>query len=117
MPRPRKRRRLSRPPRQAVYKPAGVPLEGLQQVVLLPDELEALRLADLENLSQFESAERMGVSRSTFQRILAHAHRQVALALVEGGALLLEGSLVAVEGRRARRRNHESSEPGGADAG
>jgi len=92
--RPRKRRTISRPPRPAVYKPAGVPLEGLRQVLLLPDELEALRLAHLEGLSQSEAAGRMGISRSTFQRILERAHRQVSLALVEGQALLLEGSLI-----------------------
>jgi predicted DNA-binding protein (UPF0251 family) len=92
MPRPRKQRRLSRIPKPAIYKPAGVPLDGLRQVVLIPEELEALRLSDLEGLSQNESAIQMGVSRSTFQRILDRAHRQVALALVEGQALYLEGN-------------------------
>jgi uncharacterized protein len=92
--RPRKRRTISRPPRSAIYKPAGVPLEGLRQVLLLPDELEALRLAHLEGLSQSEAAGRMEVSRSTFQRTLDRAHRQVSLALVEGQALLLEDSLI-----------------------
>ena len=91
MPRPRKHRRLSRAPRPAIYKPAGVPLRDLRQVRLLPEELEALRLADLEGLPQVEAAGRMGVSRSTFQRILARARRQVALALAEGCALRLEG--------------------------
>jgi len=90
MPRPRKRRRLSRSPRLAIYKPAGIPLDQLRQVRLLPEELEALRLADLENLTQLEAAARMGISRSTFQRILERAHRQVALALVEGQALCLQ---------------------------
>ncbi len=97
MPRPRKQRRLSRPPKPAIYKPAGVPLDGLRQVVMIPEELEALRLADLEGLSQEESAVRMNVSRSTFQRILDRAHRQVALALVEGQALYIEGNLVNVK--------------------
>lgn len=92
MPRPRKRRRVSLPPRGLVYKPAGVPLEGLPRVVLLPEELEALRLIDLQDLSQEDAAAGMGVSRSTLQRILAHARRQVALALVEGGALVLDAS-------------------------
>ncbi|MBN1667652.1 MAG: DUF134 domain-containing protein, partial [Anaerolineales bacterium] len=32
----------------------------------------------------------MGVSRSTFQRILAHARRQIALSLVSGYALRIE---------------------------
>ena len=90
MPRPRKRRRLARQPGASIYKPAGVPLEELSQVRLLPEELEALRLADLEGLSQVKAAERMDISRSTFQRILERAHRQVALALSQGQALRIE---------------------------
>lgn len=90
MVRPRKRRRLARAPQTLIYKPAGIPLQQLNQVMLLPDELEALRLADLEGLSQSDSAELMGVSRSTFQRILERGHRQVALALSQGQALVIE---------------------------
>lgn len=89
MPRPRKRRRVARLPlpEARIYKPAGIPLDRLNRVRLLAEELEALRLADLEGLEQVQAAEQMGVSRSTFQRILARARRQVALALVEGNAL------------------------------
>ncbi len=90
MPRPRKRRRVALPARGLVYKPAGVPLDGLPRVVLLPEELEALRLMDLHALTQEEAAAAMGVSRSTLQRILARARRQVAAALIEGAALVLE---------------------------
>ena len=83
---------VAMPPRPMIYKPAGIPLEGLRRVVLLPEELEALRLTDLEDLTQEDAAERMGVSRSTFQRTISQAHRQVALALTEGAALAIEGS-------------------------
>lgn len=91
MPRPRKRRMLTQAPRPAIYKPAGVPLDGLRRVTLLHEEIEALRLADLEGLTQAEAAGRMQVSRSTFQRIVSQARRQVALALAEGHALQIEG--------------------------
>lgn len=91
MPRPRKRRILTHGLSQAIYKPAGHALNSLTQVRLLPDELEALRLADLEGLTQAQSAERMGISRSTFQRTLERAHRQVALALVQRHALHIVG--------------------------
>jgi uncharacterized protein len=97
MPRPRKRRRIAHHPKPGVFKPAGVPLSDLRLVNLLPEELEALRLADLEGLTQAGAAEQMGVSRSTFQRILEHARRQVARALVEGHALQVESSLSAVD--------------------
>ncbi len=90
MPRPRKHRHIAHAPQPAIYKPAGIPLFDLRQVVLLPEELEALRLVDLEEQSQEQAAEQMAVSRSTFQRILSQAHRQVALALTKGYALRIE---------------------------
>ena len=118
MPRPRKRRLLDRAPRPAIYKPAGVPLDGLRRITLLQEELEALRLADLEGLTQEEAAGRMGVSRSTFQRMVTQARRQVALALVEGQALQIEGGTFEVapprprgprrRGQRSGARDHDS---------
>jgi predicted DNA-binding protein (UPF0251 family) len=108
VPRPRKRRILTQAPRPAIYKPAGVPLDGLRRVALLHEELEALRLADLEGMTQTEAATHMGVSRSTFQRIVTHARRNVAMALIEGQALQIEGGTFEVSpgrprGRRRRR--------------
>ena len=102
MPRPRKRRTLTRPPRPAVYKPAGMPLDRLRRIMLLHEELEALRLADLEGQTQSEAARRMGVSRSTFQRIVTRARHQVALALIEGHALQIEGGSFDVSPPRPR---------------
>lgn len=58
-------------------------------IELLPEELEALRLADVLDLSQTESATKMGVSQSTFQRMLAAAHKKAATALVEGRGINL----------------------------
>ena len=98
MARPRKQRVLSRLPRPAIYKPAGIPLDSLNLVRLMQEELEALRLADLEGLTQVAAARQMGISRSTFQRILSRAHRQVALALSQGQAL----QIVGVELERAQ---------------
>ncbi|MBN1177709.1 MAG: DUF134 domain-containing protein [Anaerolineae bacterium] len=89
MPRPRKRRTIEYVPADLTYKPVGQPLGELPQVWLSYDELEALRLADLEGLYQAEAAKRLGVSRSTFQRILADAHRKVAQALVDEAALVI----------------------------
>jgi predicted DNA-binding protein (UPF0251 family) len=85
-----------------------VPLDGLRKVLLLPEELEALRLADLNGLIQSEAAKQMEVSRSTFQRILARARRQVALALVDGQALALKGNIVESSPTAARGRNQAS---------
>jgi len=52
--------------------------------VLGADEMEALRLGDLLDLDQTEAALLMGISQSTFQRILAGARRKVAAALFRG---------------------------------
>lgn len=113
MPRPRKRRWLARPPRPAIFKPAGIPLDQLQTVRLLHEELEALRLADVEGMTQTEAARRMGVSRSTFQRILARARRQAALALTRGDALRVEGGTFKVvpRPRGPRRRDQRRTLP------
>lgn len=91
MPRPRKRRLVRGQPAAAFYKPQGTPLKDLQGVVIGVDGLEALRLADMEGLDQGEAAELMGVSRSTFCRILARAREAVARALVMGWAIRIEG--------------------------
>ncbi len=96
MPRPRKHRRLMHEPQPAVYKPVGAPLQTLDCTILLLEELEALRLADLEGCYQEEAAAQMAVSRSTFQRIVTEARRKVAQALVQGTALQIEGGTFRV---------------------
>jgi len=83
MPRPRKHRRLRRQHQVKIFKPVGARLSNCQMVVLLPEELEALRLVEVEGCYQVQACEAMDVARSTFQRILAEARRKVALALSE----------------------------------
>lgn len=63
----------------------------LEEVTLSVDEAEAIRLKDLEGLEQEEGADRMGISRPTFQRILACARQKVADALLNGKAIRIEG--------------------------
>jgi predicted DNA-binding protein (UPF0251 family) len=78
-------------------------MTALHEVALSVDELEAMRLADLEGLYQGEAAERMEVSRPTFARIVEAARRKVAGALVEGRALRIGGGPVALAGERRFR--------------
>ena len=59
----------------------------LDEVALSLDELEAMRLTDIEDLYQADASEKMGVSRQTLGNILARAHKKVATALIEGKAL------------------------------
>ena len=90
-------------PTASVFKPLGIPVSRLQEVVMTLDELEAVRLADLDGLYQEEAAVRMNVSRPTFGRIVDSARRKVADALVHGKALRMEGGPVRVGGRRCCR--------------
>jgi len=99
MPRPPKCRRVALSPGVTYFKPRGVPLSELEEVILAHDELEALRLADLEGLYQDDAAERMKISRPTFSRIIEKARRVVAEALVGGKALRVEGGNVMVRQR------------------
>ena len=92
MPRPPKPRTVCHSPDVCYFKPRGVPLCNLEEVVLGLDETEALRLADLEGHSQQEVSEQMGVSRATVGRMLESAHKKVAEALVRGKALRIDGS-------------------------
>ncbi len=91
MARPRNCRRVGSMPQSAYFKPRGIPLSMLEEVVVTVDEFEAVRLADLECLYQEQAAEKMNVSRQTFGRIIESAHKKVAEALVQGKALKIEG--------------------------
>ena len=62
-------------------------MRDLQEVRLEADELEALRLVDVDGLYNTEAAERMGVSRQTMDRIVRSARQKVAGALIGGRAL------------------------------
>ena len=97
MPRPQCCRRIAGKPAASIFKPAGIPARYLDEIVLTLDEFEALRLADIEGLYQEQAAVRMKVSRPTFGRILEVARRKVALALVGGKALRIEGGFVYSE--------------------
>jgi predicted DNA-binding protein (UPF0251 family) len=80
------------------FKPRAVPMSLLEEVTLSVEELEALRLAHKEGLYQQAAAEKMGVSRATFGRVLDAAHRKVTEALVEGCALRIEGGSFSMVG-------------------
>jgi predicted DNA-binding protein (UPF0251 family) len=70
------------------FKPCGVQGRLLEKVMLDADEMEALRLSDYEGLYQEVCAERMGISRTTFSRIVASARRKVIDALLHRKALM-----------------------------
>jgi predicted DNA-binding protein (UPF0251 family) len=82
--------RIDREPGCRIFKPAGLPTSSLEEVVLSLDEFEAIRLADLEHLYHEKAAQRMGISRQTFGRILESAREKVASVLARGLALRIE---------------------------
>jgi len=90
MPRPKKCRHIKCQPNAYYFKPRGIPLVDLQEVVLTIDEFEAIRLADYKRLYHNEAAAEMRISRATFGRILAQARRKVSDALISGKALKIE---------------------------
>jgi uncharacterized protein len=90
VPRPFCKRYVGWRPGTTLFKPAGVPASDLEFVVLSLDELESLRLADLNGLYQEAAAEQMKISRATFARIVESARRKVADALVHGKAMQIQ---------------------------
>lgn len=100
MARPHNCRFVGQLPAVYYFKPRGVPLSNLEEIVLGVDEFEALRLADLEGKYQEQAADQMKVSRQTFGRIAESARRKVAEALVMGKALRIEGGEFAVTAMR-----------------
>ncbi|HEX2868997.1 MAG TPA: DUF134 domain-containing protein [Ignavibacteriales bacterium] len=87
MTRPKKDRIVSCSPAAYYFKPRGIPMMELEEVVLEADELEAIRLADLLDLSQEEAALRMNISRATFGRIVAKARKKLAESIIHGKAI------------------------------
>ncbi len=110
MPRPPCRRLIAGEPGAAVFKPVGIPVLELEEVVMTLDEFEALRLADLDCLYQDVVAERMGISRPTVGRVIESARHKVADALVHGKALRIEGGPVHYQGHQCCRRHDQDGE-------
>jgi uncharacterized protein len=110
MARPPKPRVVCRGPAATYFKPRGVPLACLEETVLGLDELETLRLVDLERLSHEDAGARMGVSRGTIGRLLERAHRKVVDALLTAKALRLEGGPI-------QKLPHAPLEASASDAG
>jgi uncharacterized protein len=115
MTRPKCCRRVCGVPDKNYFKPRGIPISQLEEVLLSLDEYEAIRLADFEQLYQEEAAGRMNISRQTFGRIIEAAHKKIADVLINGKALKIAGGQVAFDetkpcssGKRYKiKRNNE----------
>lgn len=100
MPRPFKCRQVGCKPDISYFKPKGIPVTRLEEVILTMDEFESVRLADLEGMYQDDAAKKMNISRQTFGNIVKSAHKKIAEALVNGKAIKIEGGIYQMEGMR-----------------
>jgi len=88
MPRGFKCRRVCSVPSNRIFTPEN-PCCGT--VVLTVEELETVRLCDMEGLEQDEASKSMNVSRTTFQRMLYQARKKIADALCAGKVIEISG--------------------------
>lgn len=91
MPRPIKWRRIENIPEHRYFIPVNVHEDELEENILKIEELEAIRLKDLEGLDQESCAKRMEISRQTFQRIYNMAKEKVADSLINGKSIRIRG--------------------------
>ena len=90
MPRPKIPRLMRFKPGVLYFKPRGIPLRELEEVVLFPDELEALKLYEVDGLDQTRASEKMRISQPTFARLIGSANKKVAEAIIKGKAIRIE---------------------------
>lgn len=98
--RPRCPRRIENEPDVTYFKPRGIPLKELEVIVLSIEELETVRLVDLEGMEQEQAAQKMGISRRAFWEDLQAARRKITGALVDGKAIEIKGGSYMVEAER-----------------
>jgi predicted DNA-binding protein (UPF0251 family) len=91
MPRPRICRRVRFRPGVTYFKPAGVRMIDLDEVVLTVDEYEAVRLVDLEEVGQGKAGKQMKISQPTLSRLLKSARKKISKAIIKGKAIRIEG--------------------------
>ena len=94
MPRPKNDRIVHEPPIFTEFKPIGVKGRSLEPLSLSIDEFEAIRLADYKGLNHEEAAEEMEISRSTFSRLVERARQKVAMFIIQGKLLTIEGGSI-----------------------
>ncbi|NCC73340.1 MAG: DUF134 domain-containing protein [Sphingobacteriia bacterium] len=92
-PRPKRLRKISKPPIVSGFKPYGGK-PGMGEILLHFEEYETIRLCDHENMNQHQAAVAMDVSRPTLTRIYSRARQKIASALTEGKQLVIEGGKI-----------------------
>jgi len=101
--RPRKCRCVRGEPKVRFFKPQGIPLIGLEEIVLTVDECEALCFADRQGMYQADAAKKMRISRQTFGNIIESARKKTAEAILCGKVLRIGGGTYTVSQARDKR--------------
>lgn len=91
MSRPQKWRKVEFIPNIQYFGPLDSQTANMEENILLIEEAEAIRLKDVEKLEQEECAEKMEISRQTFQRILSTGREKIADSIINGKAIRIEG--------------------------
>jgi len=94
MPRPHKRRRVQGRPNSSYFKPAGIRMFELKEIVLSMPEFEAIRLIDFKKVPQIKAGSEMHISQSTLSRILSSGRKKIADAIINGKAIKIERGIL-----------------------
>lgn len=97
--RPKKVRYMQKMPKIVQFSPRGKPGRP-DEVELMFDQFEAMKLADFQGFSQEQGSLAMRLSRSSFGRILREARKKIADALVNGKTIRIRMGSVQVGIRR-----------------
>ncbi|MHA1745454.1 MAG: DUF134 domain-containing protein [Promethearchaeota archaeon] len=91
MARPRKFRQISPiTPKVNYFYPKGIDEQTTKKIYLAAEEFEALRLRHDLSLKQTDAANEMGISQTTYSRMLTFAYEKLTQALLHGHAIALQ---------------------------
>lgn len=111
MPRPSITKNVYALPKFNKFGPNG-PKRGLEVINMTIEEYETIRLIDEKGLNQAECAEKMGIGRTTAQRIYNNARSKIADCIVHGKVLLIEGGDYIIRGRQHRGKHRNGKGQG-----
>ena len=89
--RPRRFRTIHHKPTSRIFTAIDNDNFSATPILLFVDELEALRLAELEDLYHSDAAAKMNISRPTFGRIIKSARKKVADHFINCTPLIIKG--------------------------
>ena len=98
MSRPKRCRKVWLEPEFTYFKPAGIEIRKLKETIITVDEVEAIRLKDLEEMDQESAAKKMDISQPTFHRLLNEARKKISDAIINGKAIRIEGGTFELTG-------------------